>query len=36
VGAVSYIEPATLTGARTVVFGRPPSRILLGGHPKKA
>lgn len=36
VGAVSYIEPATLTGARTVVFARPPSRILLGGHPKKA
>ena len=35
-GAVSYIEPATLTGARTVVFARAPSRIVLGGHPKKA
>jgi hypothetical protein len=35
-GAVSYIEPATLIGARTVVLARAPSRILLGGHPKKA
>jgi hypothetical protein len=36
IGAVSYIEPAMLTGARSVVFTRAPSRILLGGHPKKA
>ena len=36
IGPVPYIEPATLAGARTVVFARPPSRILLGGHPKKA
>ncbi|MEJ0065956.1 MAG: hypothetical protein WDM85_11490 [Caulobacteraceae bacterium] len=34
VGPVAYIEPATLAGARTVVFARAPSRILLGGHPK--
>ena len=34
VGAVSYIEPANLAGARSVVLARAPSRILLGGHPK--
>jgi nitroreductase len=34
VGPVAYIEPAMLAGARTIVFARAPSRILLGGHPK--
>jgi hypothetical protein len=34
VGAVTYIEPALLAGARTVVLTRAPSRILIGGHPK--
>jgi hypothetical protein len=34
VGPVAYIEPALLAGARTVVLTRPPSRILIGGHPK--
>ena len=34
VGSVTYIEPAMLAGARTIVFARAPSRILLGGHPK--
>ncbi|HEY2710204.1 MAG TPA: hypothetical protein VGI95_19350 [Caulobacteraceae bacterium] len=34
IGTVSYIEPATLVGAKSVAFVRPPSRILLGGHPK--
>jgi hypothetical protein len=34
VGAVSYIEPSALIGARTVVLARAPSRILLGGHPR--
>jgi hypothetical protein len=35
IGPVPYFEPASLAGARAVVFARPPSRILLGGHPKK-
>ena len=35
VGPVSYIEPATIAGARTVQLAKAPSRILLGGHPKK-
>jgi len=36
IGPVSYIEPASLVGAKAVSFAHPPSRILLGGHPKKA
>jgi hypothetical protein len=35
VGPVPYFEPSTVPGARAVVFARAPSRILLGGHPKK-
>jgi hypothetical protein len=35
VGVVPYIEPGMLAGARTVMLARPPSRIVLGGHPKK-
>lgn len=35
-GPVPYFEPASLSGARLVVLDRPPSRVLLGGHPKKA
>lgn len=34
-GAVPYIEPSLLAGARTVVLARAPSRIVLGGHPKQ-
>jgi hypothetical protein len=34
VGRVAYIEPATLAGARAVVFAKAPSRIVLGSHPK--
>ncbi|HVM98644.1 MAG TPA: hypothetical protein VMT68_00400 [Caulobacteraceae bacterium] len=34
-GPVAYIEPAAMATARSVMFARPPSRILLGGHPKK-
>jgi hypothetical protein len=34
VGAVPYIEPASLEGARTVVLAKPPSRIVLAGHPR--
>jgi hypothetical protein len=36
VGAVPYIEPASLGGARTVVLAKPPSRIVLAGHPRSA
>lgn len=36
VGPVPYLEPAALVGARSVVFTKAPSRILLGAHPKKA
>jgi hypothetical protein len=35
IGPVPYFEPASLAGARSVVFAKAPSRILLGGHPKK-
>jgi hypothetical protein len=35
VGPVPYIEPASLAGAKAVVFGKAPSRIILGGHPKR-
>ena len=35
IGAVAYIEPTALAGARTVILAKAPSRILLGGHPKK-
>jgi len=35
IGPVPYIEPAAIAGARTVQLARAPSRILLGGHPKK-
>jgi hypothetical protein len=34
VGAVPYIEPSSLTAARTVVLAKPPSRIVLAGHPR--
>ena len=34
-GQVPYIEPAMLAGAKTVVLAKAPSRIVLGGHPKK-
>jgi hypothetical protein len=36
VGPVLYIEPALLAGAKTIVLAKAPSRIVLGGHPKKA
>lgn len=36
IGPVPYIEPAAIAGAKTVVLARAPSRILLGGHPKRA
>jgi hypothetical protein len=36
VGPVPYFEPASAAGARAVVLARMPSRVLLGGHPKKA
>jgi hypothetical protein len=35
VGPIPYIEPGSLVGVRSVVFAKPPSRILLGGAPKK-
>jgi hypothetical protein len=35
-GAVPYIEPASLVGARTVVLAKPPSRIVLAAHPRTA
>jgi hypothetical protein len=35
IGPVPYLEPASLAGVRSVVFAKAPSRILLGGHPKK-
>jgi hypothetical protein len=35
IGPVSYIEPASLAGARTVIFAKAPSRILLSPRPKK-
>jgi hypothetical protein len=35
-GSVSYIEPAVVAGAKSVVLARAPSRIVLGGHPKKS
>lgn len=35
-GPVAFFEPAKVAGARAVVFAKPPSRILLGGHPKGA
>jgi hypothetical protein len=34
IGAVPFIEPASLVGARTVVLAKPPSRIVLAGHPR--
>ncbi|HEY1750044.1 MAG TPA: hypothetical protein VGG29_02205 [Caulobacteraceae bacterium] len=36
VGPVPYFEPASAAGARAVVLARAPSRVLLGGHPRKA
>lgn len=36
IGQVPYIEPGMLAGAKTVMLARAPSRIVLGGHPKKA
>lgn len=36
IGPVPYFEPQTLAGATSVVLARPPSRILLGAHPKQA
>ncbi len=36
IGQVPYLEPASLAGVKSVVFAKPPSRILLGAHPKKA
>jgi hypothetical protein len=36
IGQVPYIEPSVLAGARMVMLARAPSRIVLGGHPKKA
>jgi hypothetical protein len=35
IGSVSYIEPASLAGARSVIFAKAPSRILLSPRPKK-
>ena len=35
IGPVPYIEPASLAGAKAVVFVKAPSRMILGGHPKK-
>ncbi len=34
IGPVPFIEPASLVGARTVVLAKPPSRIVLAGHPR--
>lgn len=36
VGPIAYFEPARTAGATAVVFAKAPSRILLGGHPKRA
>jgi hypothetical protein len=36
VGAVPYIEPASLEGAVTVVLAKPPSRIVLAGRPSRS
>jgi hypothetical protein len=36
VGPTPYFEPAKAVGAKAVLLTRPPSRILLGGHPKAA
>ena len=36
IGQVPYIEPGVLAGAKMVMLVRAPSRIVLGGHPKKA
>lgn len=36
IGPIAYFEPARTAGATAVVFVKPPSRILLGGHPKRA
>jgi hypothetical protein len=36
IGPILYFEPAAWPGAQMVVLARAPSRILLGGHPKKA
>ena len=35
IGTVPYLEPASLAGAKAVLFAKAPSRIVLGGHPKK-
>ncbi len=34
IGPAPYLVPARLAGAQVVVLTRPPSRILLGAHPK--
>jgi hypothetical protein len=34
VGSVPYIEPARMIGARTVALTKPPSRVVLAGHPR--
>jgi hypothetical protein len=36
IGPIAFFEPAKTAGARAVVFAKPPSRVLLGGHPKGA
>jgi len=36
IGQVPYIEPGAFAGAKMVMLARAPSRIVLGGHPKKA
>jgi hypothetical protein len=36
IGPVPYFEPAAAVGAKAVLLAHAPSRILLGGHPKKA
>lgn len=33
---VPFFEPAKTAGARAVVFAKPPSRVLLGPHPRGA
>jgi hypothetical protein len=35
-GMVAFFEPAKAPTARAVAFAKPPSRVLLGGHPKGA
>jgi len=35
VGPVAYFEPARTAGATAVVLAKAPSRMLLGGHPKR-